>query len=259
METGGEIKLGSALFTMVEPHRGHEVAYNRWYERDHFYAGCMVGPWLFAGRRWVATRDEKSLRRGAKPDLFGAGSPGTYLAVYWVLEGKHEEHFDWGTRQVHWLHDNGRMFAERDHIHTLLYRFGWAVGRDDDGVPPELALDHPYTALVAQVVERADGVDWRDLEPWFAEQRAAADAIGQTLLMRPIPQPEGAPVSQPGMDGLRRRSVLLRFSDGEPAHAAGQAADQAAALAGAGLGEVLWSSPFRPTIPGTDTYTDQLW
>ena len=45
------IQLGTILFTLVEPHAGHEVAYNRWYERDHFYAGCMIGPWLFAGAR----------------------------------------------------------------------------------------------------------------------------------------------------------------------------------------------------------------
>ena len=49
------IKLGSMLFTLVEPHRGHEVAYNRWYERDHFYSGCMIGPYQFAGKRFVAT------------------------------------------------------------------------------------------------------------------------------------------------------------------------------------------------------------
>ncbi len=55
-DLGGEVRLGSMLFTLVEPHRGHELAYNRWYETDHFYAGCMMGPWLFAGRRWVATR-----------------------------------------------------------------------------------------------------------------------------------------------------------------------------------------------------------
>jgi len=61
-DLGGEIRLGSALFTLVEPHRGHEVAYNRWYERDHFYAGCMIGPWYFAGRRWVCTRELKDLR-----------------------------------------------------------------------------------------------------------------------------------------------------------------------------------------------------
>ena len=56
------ITLGSLLFTMVEPHRGHEVAYNRWYERDHFYAGCMIGAYQFAGDRFVATRRLKDLR-----------------------------------------------------------------------------------------------------------------------------------------------------------------------------------------------------
>ena len=71
------IKLGGALVTMVEPHKGHEVAYNRWYERDHFYAGCMIGPWLFAGRRWVAPRALKDLRFPAtspvaEPDASGA-------------------------------------------------------------------------------------------------------------------------------------------------------------------------------------------
>ena len=36
------IKLGTLLFTMVEPEKGREVEYNRWYEHDHFYSGCMV-------------------------------------------------------------------------------------------------------------------------------------------------------------------------------------------------------------------------
>ena len=53
LEVGGvedyPVKVGSMLLTLVQPHKGFERAYNRWYERDHFYAGCMVGPWLFAG------------------------------------------------------------------------------------------------------------------------------------------------------------------------------------------------------------------
>ena len=53
------VRVGSMLFTLVDPEKGHEVAYNRWYERDHFYAGCMVGPWLFAGSRWVAPRERE--------------------------------------------------------------------------------------------------------------------------------------------------------------------------------------------------------
>ena len=60
--TADPVALGSMLFTLVEPHRGHEVAYNRWYERDHYYAGCMIGPWLFAGSRWVVPRQLKDLR-----------------------------------------------------------------------------------------------------------------------------------------------------------------------------------------------------
>jgi hypothetical protein len=263
MDTGGEIRLGSALFTLVEPHRGHEVAYNRWYERDHFYAGCMVGPWLYAGRRWVATRAEKALRTGTRPDLFGSSeehaSPGTYLAIYFVIEGKHQEHFEWGLRQVQWLHANDRMFEHRDHVHTLLYDYESAVGRDDDGVPPELALDHPYDGLAVQVVHRAEGVEATDLVGWLAERRDGTPAIGQTLAFSAIPLAADAPVSQAATDDVGRRTLLLRFGDQGPAHAAGQAADQAAELAEAGLGEVLWSSPFRPPIPGTDTNTDHHW
>lgn len=83
---------------------------------------------------------------------------GTYLATYWVLGGRFRDNTDWATRQVHWLHRNGRMFPERDHIHTLLYTY--------------------------------DGAD---------------------------------------------------------------------AVADSGAGVVRWASPFIPTVPGTDRYTDQLW
>ena len=60
------IKLGSMLFTLVEPHRGHEVAYNRWYERDHFYAGCMIGPYQFAGQ---AVRGHRRAEEPARSGL----------------------------------------------------------------------------------------------------------------------------------------------------------------------------------------------
>ena len=56
------VKVGSMLFTMVDPNVGFEVAYNNWYERDHFYGGCMIGPWILAGSRWVSPRNLKDLR-----------------------------------------------------------------------------------------------------------------------------------------------------------------------------------------------------
>ena len=174
-DLGGEITLGSALFTLVEPHQGHEVAYNRWYERDHFYAGCMNGPFYFSGRRWVSTKDLKDLRLGARSGddaLFGDDRLGSYLALYWTPKGRFRDNTDWSTRQVHWLHANGRMFAERDHIHTLLYLYKGADARDADGVPPELALDHPFRGLGAVIVEpAAEGVGGRPAPPVAARRR----------------------------------------------------------------------------------------
>src|SRR5688572_32698946 len=100
------VRLGGALVTLVEPHKGHEVAYNRWYERDHFYAGCMNGPFYFSGRRWVSTKDLKDLRLGARSSedpLFGDDRLGSYLALYWTPKGRFRDNTDWSTRQVHWL------------------------------------------------------------------------------------------------------------------------------------------------------------
>ena len=71
------IKLGGALFTMVEPHRGHEVEYNRWYERDHFYAGCMIGAWTISGGGWCpARRSPWSDPRGSGSRRSSTTSPG---------------------------------------------------------------------------------------------------------------------------------------------------------------------------------------
>ena len=106
------IKLGGALFTMVEPHKGHEVAYNRWYERDHFYAGCMIGAWNLTGARFVATKECKAKRYPADSPICPDPTSGSYLAVYWILAGKFGEWIQWGTNQVNWLHANGRMFQE---------------------------------------------------------------------------------------------------------------------------------------------------
>ena len=108
------IRVGSMLFTMVDPEKGYEVEYNRWYERDHFYAGCMIGPKLFAGKRWVATKELKDLRfpRGDTP-VASPVEAGSYLAIYYVLEGGHDEHFAWASDQVVWLYQNNRGFPNR--------------------------------------------------------------------------------------------------------------------------------------------------
>jgi hypothetical protein len=263
--TADPIELGSILFTLVEPHKGHEVAYNRWYERDHFYAGCMIGAWTFAGQRWVATRACKDLRwpDGRNP-ITPDAMTGSYLALYWILAGHHGEWTRWGTDQVNRLHADGRMFAERDHIHTLLYRYQWAAAATDDGVPPELALDHRYPGLAVLVAEANEDVDRDRLAGWYRDEwlppRLRDSSLDQVLAFTPLPLLADAPGDVPRVDPDDRKVLLLCFLDSDPSEGwdaafAGHPDDVAAS----GLGTAQWQSPFIPTVPGTDTYTDQLW
>src|SRR3954449_1483817 len=65
----GGIRVGSTLLTLVEPHKGHEVAFNRWYERDHFYAGCLMGAGWSAGKRGLPPKPLKVLRGPADTEF----------------------------------------------------------------------------------------------------------------------------------------------------------------------------------------------
>jgi hypothetical protein len=249
------IKLGGALFTMVEPHRGHEVAYNRWYERDHFYAGCLIGAWTIAGARFVATKACKE-KRFADSTICPDPTSGSYLALYWVLKGKFGEWIQWGTNQVNWLHANDRMFPHRDHVHTLMYKYEGERHATDDGVPTELALDRRYPGLIAVIGDVAAGTAREDVAAWFAARPLPAD---QVVAFSPVPLLGDAPSDVP-RDEAADRFLQLYFVDGDPLATwdegfAGLDADFAAS----GLGRIAFGSPFLATVPGTDTYTDQLW
>jgi hypothetical protein len=258
------IKLGSMLLTVVEPHPGHEVAYNRWYERDHFYAGCMVGPYNFAGRRYVATADLKALRDPDPSEITGAPARGSYVAVYWVLDGYHDIWNRWAVRQVRALHAAGRMFEERDHVHTLLYRFAWEYRQDPEGVPVELALDHPYEGFVPVWVDRAEDVTNEQLWEWLRTEHLPALLPGTdadlVAAFTPLPLLIDAPGDVPRQEAGDRRTLLLWFLHAHPATAWEPViAEHRRRLDASGLGTVVAALPFVPTIPGTDTYTGQLW
>ena len=250
------IKLGGALVTMVEPHKGHEVAYNRWYERDHFYAGCQIGAWNLAGTRFVATRECKAKRYPVDSPICPDPTSGSYLAVYWILAGKFGEWIQWGTNQVNWLHENNRMFPHRDHIHTLMYKYRGEVHADPDGVPAELALDHRYPGLVLVIGELADGVHDTQITEWVQSRPLPSD---QVVTFTPIPLLGNAPSDVP-RDEAKDRFCHLYFVDGDPVEIWDkQFARLGDDLATTGLGTVVFASPFISTVPGTDTYTDQLW
>ena len=260
------VALGSILFTLVDPHRGHERAYNRWYERDHFYAGCMVGPWLFAGRRFVATRALKQLRFPAQSPVAVPVEAGSYHAIYWIHADHHAEHFEWANRQVHWLYQNGRGFAERSHVHTALFDYQDTLYRDADPVPIELALDHPYAGLVSLFLDRAPGVSEAELSEWLA--RAIPEVLRGSPLacaarFRPIPR-DGDPNQRAPMDlgsppGGPERELQLWFAQADPRECWDRIAQHADRVKASGLAQVALAAPFLPTWPGTEKYLDELW
>ena len=250
------IRLGGALITIVEPHKGHEVAYNRWYERDHFYAGCQIGAWTIGGARFVATRDLKALRYPADSPVVPDQMGGSYMAVYWVLAGKFGEWIQWGTDQVKWLIEHDRMFEERDHVHTLMYKFRTEFETGDDGVPVELALDHrsPYAVFV--VGQPAEGVDLDQIDAWFRDRPMLGEVAAEFTA---IPMHAGAPSDVP-KDDAADRFCQLWFVDDEITEVwEDRFAHLGEDFAAAGLGRLVLVAPFRGTVPGTDRYTDQLW
>ncbi len=261
------IKVGSMLYTLVDPHRGREVAYNRWYERDHFYAGCLVGPWLFAGRRWVATRRLKDLRFPADGPVAEPVDAGSYLAVYWVLEGKHADHFSWAIDQVQWLYANDRGFPDRDHVHTVLFDYEGTVHRDDDPVPVELALDHGYQGLVSVFLDRADDIGAEELSEWLRDGPLPDLLAGSPIAMASSWSPVGrdddvtdrAPMALGSPPGGGERTLQVFFVESDPSECWDAFVDYGKAIDADGKASVALAAPFIPTVVGTDTYTDELW
>jgi hypothetical protein len=260
------VQIGSMLFTMVDPNPGFEVAYNRWYERDHFYAGCMIGPWLFAGGRWVAPRPLKDLRFPAKSPFAEPVDAGSYLSTYWIHKDHVEEHLEWAGEQVVWLYANGRGFNERTHAHTSIYDLVSVKYADDDGVPLELSLDHHFPGLGVLVTEPAEGVSAADHQAWLETNAVpgllATNGISNWSAWTKHPAPADRESQSPmklGTDGGQEdRLVQLVFIEADPAttwdafRAYGETVDDG------GVARLTFAAPFFGTNVGTDDYTDQL-
>jgi len=260
-----EITLGTVLFSIVEPQPGHEREFHRWYERDHFFAGCMIGANYFSGRRWVATRPLKALRFPAETPIAPDIRKGSYLVTYWILAGEYESTLRWSVDQVLQLHKQNRMEPPRDNVSTAFYQYAWGAFRDTDGVPPELALEHPYKGIAVTMIDRAPGVGEEQFAGWLKNdclsRFMAGSPVAMSLCLRPTMLPDDAPsyVPRPSQDELDRRHLLLSFLENEPS---GWWAEKfgglAQAAAAGGYGAVIYAAPFIPTVPGTDRYVDEL-
>jgi hypothetical protein len=274
LEVGGvddyRMKVGSMLLTLVDPNRGFEAAYNRWYERDHFYAGCMIGPFLFAGSRWVATRALKDARWPSDDETIASPpDAGSYVAIYWVEKGHHADHFDlWARHQVRELYAQGRGFAERKHTHTVLFDHVGAVYRDADldAVPIDLALDHGYDGLVIAWFDAQGGRDARALDDELAGSyaRQLVDGSSIEIVSSWVPSagendPRDVPMDLGSKAGGPERLCQLLFVSGAVTDALPAIRRYTDAIEAAGLAATRLVAPFLRTVVGTDKYVDQLW
>ena len=261
------VKVGSMLLTLVEPAKGFELAYNRWYERDHFYAGCMVGPWLFAGSRWVATRTLKDLRWPSDSPIARPNDAGSYVAVYWVEEGHHREHFgEWSIRQVRDLYANGRGFSERTHVHTSTFHHAGSAYRDDDPVPVELALDRGYDGLFILWWDAATGTG-RQLHETLAmalpmasllDSASPVEIASSWVPSTPDQENRDAPMDLGSPVGGTDRLVQLLFVSGDVVASAERVRAYTDGVEAQGLATLQLAAPFFRTVVGTDRYVDEL-
>lgn len=263
MADGTHVDLGHAMITMVEPTRDPERLreYNRWYEHDHALSGVMVGPWAFSYGRFVATRDLKPLRRPDPSTVADPVGKGTFIAFYWFLAGRVEEHFAWSFPATQELTAQGRMNPDREHVSTSLYDFRGSVNRADWPVPAEITLDHPYGGLVVTWLDRsadvtADAVVTWARDAWAPTVLAADSPVAQALVFTPRDFP-GVPGSGVGVDD----TVLVAWFLHDDPRADWPAVERAltAPLADTGVATLGLLAPFVPVVPGTPTYLDELW
>jgi hypothetical protein len=199
---------------------------------------------------------------------------GSYLAIYWVNGGQEEEWLEWSSKQVWWLYENGRGFAERTHAQTGIYDFKSSIASKDHAVSITLALNHRYPSMLVVVAEPADGSTSDELiaaldEGPLADLLASiGDARSSSWTVRRRPGDGGDKGSSPmplgASGGSPDRVVQLIFSENAaPTRDAPGDWDAvrtyAAAIETAGLGRVTFAAPFMPTDFGTDRYTDELW
>jgi hypothetical protein len=252
--------IGAALITMVEPHVGHERGYNRWYEDDHYNAGAMAFPWMWAGRRYVATVPYQEVRYPADSVIAQPIEAGKYISIYWITEGQYENHLRFAVGTNHRLFADGRVFMERDHTFTSFQRYLGPIYRDDDGPRDIHSLNYPYEGLVLEVIDANDS-DARDqLVEWLrAERKPGADSpVAMGMMFAPMPLPGDKQPYVKDVEGVDNRITVLWFTEGDSLDAWNEFAGAGDAVAATGLGRVELMAPFRPTLPGTDRYVDEL-
>jgi hypothetical protein len=262
------VDLGAAIFALHDPHRGHERAFHRYYERDHMYAAAIMAPWTIAGQRFVATHDLKALRAPSEGP-FGPATDGSFLTMYWIAEGRLADQQRWVAEQMVELNAAGRTFEQRSVQTATAYDLVGSWERDVDGVPPWLALDHRYAGVVWLIVERTPTSTIDELTTWmegtlFPERFGASASpdspVAIAVSFTPRPKEPWWPAAAPEVPGVGERVMVTLFVERDPRDIWDATfATIGPAIEAGGHGRMLLVAPFIPTVPGTDRHIDELW
>ena len=190
------------------------------------------------------------------------------LARLYQDNRRYEEALQWSIAQVHQLHAQRRMDPPRDNISSGFYRFEFGAFRDKDGVPAELALEHPFSGLGLSFIDLhtapGNGATQGDHCAGLtaALQTSLRDSdCAMSLCLAPQPLPEAVPAYVPRVadEVMARRRLLLHFFDAPPQQCWQSFTDSLSAqLLAHGIADIVYAAPFIPTIPGTDTYVDEI-
>ena len=140
--------------------------------------------------------------------------------MYWVLDGYYDMWNRWALRQVNALHAAGRMFEERDHVHTLLYHFRGSTAAS----PTASRSNSPWTTPTAASYQSSSTgpkrSPTRSSGRGFATEHLPVAAAGQhadlVAAFTPVALEVDAPGDVPREKAHDNRTVLLWFLNTPP-------------------------------------------
>jgi len=262
-----DLGVGHALITMVEPHPGHEHEYNRWFEGNHYFDGAMYMPWMYSGRRWVATHELQQLRYPADSPVASPVTAGAYITTYWITPGRAEDHKRWAFATNDRLVSVGNVNRDRTHVFTSFHDHAGTVYASDDVPLDRFTLIDPSPGLVVEIVD-APTVEGRDaLERWLLDEHlparvtpdgpVASAMVFQVTPPSPRHKPEiFASLQKVANEG--RRLTILWFLRADPRECWDRFTGEVEALAAGGLGVASFVAPFIPCRMGTHRYEDEI-
>ncbi|GAA1022279.1 hypothetical protein Aple_075290 [Acrocarpospora pleiomorpha] len=259
--------VGGTYLGITETVAGHEREFNRWYEDDHFYSGAMAGPWILSGRRWVATHAMRKTWVPEDSPIISPHGQGCYFKTYWFATG-HEDDAEL------WMNEAFKDLMEPDRFPTM--RFGsdnepkirrnssyssfqrhlFTCALEPGPLQAVHALDYPFGGLALDViqVDRSPAHYLVDIRPALQDTLAGAECKIAVAFER-APNQWLPSAREPEHEEF---TVLWFFDAAPPPEGyAPRLTDFHRAIDEAG-GRLALSACFVPTIPGTDTYVDEL-